>query len=274
MTHSGSAEPAVRIGDGGGAVAVVSAPTATESVASIGSVTCQNWRALSAAESRVGGGAPGLVLAHAAVGNANRAYQLGARRRTELNRIPDERTRWAWDAAYPRPYREAIDAATAGESLPPDLLWAIMRQESGFDPDVVSYADAIGLLQLLPSTSSGLARALGIEQFRREMLFDPDHNVRIAARYVHALDRHFGGKSVLAIMAYNAGEARIDRWLRAHGQPVELDLFVERIPIDQTRNYVRRVTSAWSRYRYLSDPAHGWPDLSLPTHVSAADIHE
>src|SRR5688572_29831290 len=116
---------------------------------------------------------------------------------------------------------------------------------------------------MLPGTAEGVARGLDVP-YRREMLFDPDQNIRLASRYVGTLYRHYDRRGPLAIAAFNAGEARIDRYLQ-QGE-VDLDLFVERIPIDQTRNYVRRVTTAWSRYRFLADPTR-WPDIDLPARV-------
>jgi len=69
--------------------------------------------------------------------------------------------------------------------------------------------------------------------------------------------------------AYNAGAARMRRWLTEAGE-MDLDRFVERISIDQTRNYIRRVTSHYARYMYLNDPDAGWPDVPMPERVGAS----
>src|SRR5690606_32112950 len=88
-----------------------------------------------------------LVAAHRALGSVARPYRLVvARERDELSKRPDQVNGWSWDAAYPRPFRDALGRAAHSHGLEPELLWAIMRQESGYDPDAVSYADAIGLL--------------------------------------------------------------------------------------------------------------------------------
>jgi soluble lytic murein transglycosylase len=137
-----------------------------------------------------------------------------------------------------------------------------MRQESGYDPEAVSYADAIGLLQMLPSTTERVAERLGIT-YAREQLFDPTWNARYASTYVKGLVERYD--TPLAFAAFNGGGHRVTRWLE-EGGPTDFDLFVERIPIDQTRNYIRRVTTHYAKYLYLRDPRGGWP-LRLPVRV-------
>jgi soluble lytic murein transglycosylase len=152
-----------------------------------------------------------------------------------------------------------------------------MRKESAFDPHVVSYADAIGLMQLLPATARSVGKSLGLE-VEREALFDPELNLRLSAHFNAGLLRAFGGAPALAIAAYNAGDHRVRPWLARearHGH-LELDRFVERIPIEQTRNYVRRVVTNWARYLYLAQAEPGrWPlelplSLPVPPHATAA----
>ena len=145
---------------------------------------------------------------------------------------------------YPPAYALEIFTAAARESLPPGLLWAIMRQESGYRRDVRSKARALGLLQLLPSTASQLAG----HTVREESLYVADVNVRLGARYVGKLAREFGDpRAVLA--AYNAGEDAVRRWIRDRG-PVD-DRWVELIPYRETRDYVKQVYAAWRRYESL-----------------------
>jgi len=145
---------------------------------------------------------------------------------------------------YPPAYALEIFTAAERESLPPGLLWAIMRQESGYRRDVRSKARALGLLQLLPSTASQLAGHTVPE----ESLYVADVNVRLGARYVGKLAREFGDpRAVLA--AYNAGEDAVRRWIRDRG-PVD-DRWVELIPYRETRDYVKQVYAAWRRYESL-----------------------
>jgi soluble lytic murein transglycosylase len=205
------------------------------------------------------------------LGDAARAHRLVAQRAV-LTLAPDADDAWLWAAAYPRPWAESVAAAERAETLPDDYLYAIMRQESGYDPDAVSYADAIGLLQMLPSTGRRIAERIGLAPFDRARLFEPETNIRLSAAYHASLLRAFGEQWPLAIAAYNAGGPRVRRWLRTIPDD-DLARFVERIPVDQTRNYVRRVITHLARYRYLSDPARGWP-FALPATLDRTRVGE
>jgi soluble lytic murein transglycosylase len=115
-----------------------------------------------------------------------------------------------------------------------------------------------------------MARSAGVSGFTRAKLFVPETNIRLGAHYLAKLRTLYKGQYVPAIAAYNAGEHRVNAWLARANQRgqggIELDRFVEEIPIEQTRNYVRRVVANWVRYRYLQDPAT-WP-LELPARLS------
>jgi len=214
-------------------------------------------------ELRRADGLRAVVEAYQRLGEPSRLVRLAGGPSTTRRRAqPGPADRWRWDAAYPQPWRREVQSAARAAGLSPAHLYAVMRQESGYDPDAVSYADAIGLMQLIPPTAARLAEDMGLE-LEREMLFDPAVNVRLGAAYVGALVRRFGVP--LAFAAFNAGEHRVAEWLEEQGR-TELDLFVERIPFQQTRNYVRRVTTHFAHYLYLRDPAGGWP-LTLPSHV-------
>ncbi|MEM1414529.1 MAG: lytic transglycosylase domain-containing protein, partial [Myxococcota bacterium] len=159
--------------------------------------------------------------------------------------------RWAWEAAYPRPEEELVREVAERLGLPWEHLYATMRQESAYDADATSHADARGLLQLLPSVAGRDARRLGLPA-RPGDLYDPEVNVRLGAEEIARLHRRYAGCLPLVAAAYNAGAARVDRWRRELGTDGGLDLFVERIPFDETRGYVRRVLSHVARYRYLA----------------------
>lgn len=207
-------------------------------------------------------GSRAVVMAYQQLGEANRLVRmLGGRGTTRRRATPGPADRWRWDAAYPRPYPEAAAAAARSVGLTPSHLYAVMRQESGFNPDVVSYADAVGLMQLLPSTAERVAERLGMS-VSREMLFDPAVNVRLGAAYVGGLVERFGVP--LAFAAFNAGGHRVQAWLEERGAG-DLDLFVEHIPFQQTRNYIRRVTTHYCHYRYL-EGGGDWP-VTLPLRV-------
>ncbi|HET7903537.1 MAG TPA: lytic transglycosylase domain-containing protein, partial [Candidatus Eisenbacteria bacterium] len=151
---------------------------------------------------------------------------------------------------YPPAYPGDVMAAAAAESLPPALLWAIMRQESAYDRAARSKAGALGLLQLLPSTASQVAgRAVPEDSLTVAAL-----NVRLGARYVRGLLREFGDPRA-ALASYNAGEDAVRRWNRDRGS-VD-DEWVERIPYRETRDYVKQVYSIWRRYETIYGAHHG-----------------
>lgn len=218
-----------------------------------------------------------LVERFSALGDASRAYRLTGTSDL-LVQAPTREAAWVWRAAYPRPFASEVDAAARATGVEPELLYAVMRQESAFDPRVVSYADAIGLMQLLPETAERFARRAGVA-FGREMLYRPEHNVRFGAMYLRDLIDEVG--EPLCFAAYNAGEHRVREWVaraRRDGGPAgrELDRMVEDIPFVQTRNYIRRVTASHARYLYAAQVAGGgsvrdWPALDLPSRVGAAE---
>ena len=207
-----------------------------------------------------------LAKAYQALGEYTRPYQLAEREQDGAVKDPPiGATRAVWDVLFPRPYATQVAYAAQDTELAPELIYAVMRKESAFNKSVVSYADAIGLMQLLERTAKSVADDLSWKEFARPMLYNPEVNVVLGSHYVANLLERYRGQAVPAIAAYNAGEHRVDPWLKrgAKGSGnVELDHFVEDIPIDQTRNYVRRVIGNWARYRYLEHPAE-WP-LDLP----------
>jgi soluble lytic murein transglycosylase len=185
---------------------------------------------------------------------AYREAMLTARRRMVFLASDPAEYRWWWDAAYPMPWIDVVDAHRG--DLPRALVYATMRQESGFQPEVVSRAGAVGLMQVMPE----LATKLEGTQVSRYQLRDPRVNIELGLREMTALADAFDHVYPLSIAAYNAGQSRVRRWLRESGK-TELDRFVERIPFNETRNYVRRVSTHYARYSYLDDPGSGWPDL-------------
>jgi soluble lytic murein transglycosylase len=185
---------------------------------------------------------------------AYRDALLTARRRmVYLHSDPSEH-RWWWEATYPMPWRSIVDEHRA--DLPRALVYATMRQESGFRPEVISRAGAVGLMQLMPEVATKLAG----KPVTRYMLRVPETNIVLGLEEMAALAAEFDHVYPLSIAAYNAGKSRVKRWLK-ESRRMELDRFVERIPFNETRNYVRRVTTHYARYSYLDDPDSGWPAL-------------
>jgi soluble lytic murein transglycosylase len=203
-----------------------------------------------------------LCKTYGEIGRARRRYQIAQSLPSALfSAAPGPRTQWAWECAFPSPYADNVRAAEAAEGLPHGLLWAVMRQESGFDPDAVSPAHAVGLMQLLPETARPIADELALPRDDAR-LTSPPYAIRVGARALRKLLDQFHGDVPLAVAAYNGGADAVERWL-SRGAGMQLDTFVERIPYKETRDYVARVMGNLARYAYLADGDSGVPRVEL-----------
>ena len=192
--------------------------------------------------------------------------EAAAEWRTALDALPPERqaqavglaARWGWyhqaiasaarqrifndyDLLYPRPYPTAVREASRRTGLSPELIYAIIRQESLYRADAGSPAGALGLMQLLPETARLTARRSGLPTPTRAQLLQPDVNIPLGSIFLAGLVDRFDGEIALAAAAYNAGPGAARRWLP--DSPMDLDLWAENIPYNETRTYVQRV--AW-----------------------------
>jgi soluble lytic murein transglycosylase len=123
--------------------------------------------------------------------------------------------------------------------LPQDWILAVMRQESLFRKDAVSRADARGVMQLVPSTATAIARRWHLPPPGRDGLFDPAIAVPLGAAYLRELLDRYGEQLALSLAAYNAGPAAISRWLPP--RPMDADIWIENIPYNETRAYVQHI---------------------------------
>lgn len=184
----------------------------------------------------------GLGLAPAAVAISRRAGAQG------VSLIEDG---WPMAASIP-----------ADAPVEPALALAIIRQESGFDAGIRSPSDALGLMQLLPSTARHVGSQMGISVRPAALTADPALNIRLGTAYLASLMARYDNALPLAIAAYNAGPGNVDAWLAAHGDPRYgnggwID-WIETIPFAETRDYVERVIESLVVYRALEGQS---PDL-------------
>jgi len=163
-----------------------------------------------------------------------------------------------WRLAYPRAFPELVSKNSKANRVPEALQLAIMREESAFFPKAESFANALGLTQMLVRTAQRFAK----ERVTREFLLDPAKNLEVGSRFLAFLLDHFNGALPLSIAGYNAGEAAVDRWLRERGT-LELDEFLETIPYDETRNYTKRVLASVFAYSWLYQHDHPVPAFSF-----------
>lgn len=166
---------------------------------------------------------------------------------------PSGRWRFAWEVAFPRPWAGLVARESDSSGIPAPLTWAIMREESAFDPEARSPANAIGLMQLMGSTAQKVAQGtpLGWDE---QALRRPQVSIALGTRLLSSLRTSFPGHPELAIAAYNGGAVAVRRWLSERGAD-DADVFIERIPYDETRNYVKRVLASQASYAYLYAPA-------------------
>jgi soluble lytic murein transglycosylase len=146
-----------------------------------------------------------------------------------------------------------IVALPAGGATERALLYAIIRQESGFDVGAESPVGARGLMQLMPATASAEAGKLGQPFSLPRLTMDGLYNIDLGRGYLQQLIEDFGGSYALAIASYNAGPGRIHQWLAEYGDPrggkIDMVDWIETIPIDETRLYVQRVLENLQVYR-------------------------
>ncbi len=149
---------------------------------------------------------------------------------------------------YPRGYWNLLSDAARQRSLDPYVVVALMRQESLFDPRATSRSDARGLMQLLPSTATAVAKRIGVNGGTLD-LYDPALNVQLGTAYLQSLFAMFGGDEFRAVAAYNAGEHAVERWNARHSG--EADEWVENIGYKETRDYVKKVIGGRREYLLL-----------------------
>lgn len=178
-----------------------------------------------------------------------------------LAHYPEGKWRVPWQVAYPRAFEGVVVKACAQNALPTALAWGIMREESSFVADVRSHANAFGLMQLIPPTAKWVASGTSLP-FDDASLKRPEVSVELGTRLLAKL-RTTHRHPALAIGAYNAGGGAVERWVTARTSD-ELDLFVELVPYDETRNYIKRVLSSQGAYAYLYDPTSLKEPLGLP----------
>jgi soluble lytic murein transglycosylase len=151
---------------------------------------------------------------------------------------------------YPSPFWDIVSREAGKNNLDPFIVLSVMRQESIFDPSVVSRVGAVGLMQLMPSTSQTVCRELGIT-FSPDSLYRPSVNIRQGAYYIKRLLDQFGGNMVLAIASYNGGPNKAAEWY-AKNKRTTFDLFIEDIGFTETRGYVKKVLANYWTYRWFA----------------------
>ncbi len=166
-----------------------------------------------------------------------------------------------WELVYPLAYRAFVEKYAPTGKNPPEYLYTIMLKESAYNPHDVSYADAIGLLQMIPPTSRKVAAHVGVP-YTDDVLYDPEGNIRFGAWYIGHLLQKFKGQIAIGAGSYNAGPKAMMKWLDKNGTR-PLDEFVELCPYTQTREYMKKALAIYARYTWLYDKEDYLPSLSI-----------
>lgn len=172
-----------------------------------------------------------------AVGLARRALARGAPRNATLIAL-----------LYPDPFGNVLESEAKSRGLDPALVASLVRQESSFDPRARSAVGARGLMQLMPPVAASIARALDFPLWDPALLYQPDVNLQLGTAHLASLLKEYGGRRDFALAAYNAGGSRVTRWRRLPGTN-DPEVFVERIPFEETREYVKVVERGRAFYQ-------------------------
>jgi len=187
-----------------------------------------------------------VATAHALAGTdqASRSIALGRRAVDEIGRSPEN-----YRLYFPVLERETLIASSKENGLDPVLVAALIRQESNFNPLATSPAGARGLMQLMPAVGKTVAESKGIGPWDPELLYEPATNIKLGTAHLSGLARKYP-EVVKVLAAYNAGESRVEKWSSKTGA-ADPEVFTERIPFVETRDYVRTILRNRAYYQAL-----------------------
>ena len=150
---------------------------------------------------------------------------------------------------FPLPYQKAVVNYAKNYQIPQALIYAIIRQESGFRDDVVSSAGAQGLMQVMPATARAVSKTGKIAYSDKKELFSSQKNINIGTAYLQQLGKRFSQHPLLMVAAYNAGPRQAAHWWKTH-PPKDIDIWIETLPWYETRNYIKNVIAFYAVYQY------------------------
>ncbi|MFJ1269781.1 transglycosylase SLT domain-containing protein [Legionella lytica] len=150
---------------------------------------------------------------------------------------------------FPLAYKTAIKQYSKKYAVSPEFIYAIIRQESGFREDATSTVGARGLMQVMPYTAGVVSKADRISYQNKDQLFLSEKNINIGVAYLKQLAKRFDNHPILMAAAYNAGPKQVVYWLKNH-PPKEIDVWIETLPWQETRNYLKNVMAFYVVYQY------------------------
>lgn len=169
-----------------------------------------------------------------------------------IKTVAKTRHRTDYDLRFPMPYKSLVFKNAKQKELDPAVIYGVMRRESLFDPSAGSGAGALGLMQLMPNTAKQVAKSLGLKKPRKRDILKIENNINFGTQYFKKVLSKFDDNTALAAAAYNAGPHRVKQWL-PEDKSMDADLWVETIPFNETRKYVKAVLA----YSSIFDKALG-----------------
>ena len=167
---------------------------------------------------------------------------------------------------YPRYYADAVEKYAKMYNVDTFLIAAMILEESRYNAEAVSWAGAIGLMQIMPATGRELAGKLKIRRFRTSMLKQPDINIRMGTKYIGELNSWFDGNMMHVIGAYNGGPGRMERWVSTKNIK-DIDEFVEKITIRETRLHIKKVIDSYDNYIEIYQKTDKPPAVNSATEI-------
>ncbi len=195
-----------------------------------------------------------------------------------------------YEMRYPLAYKNEITQLANKHNLLPQWIMSIITQESAWQTDAISSADARGLMQLIDATAKRLSKKLGVKYWGKPQLHDADFNLQLGIFYQRQLFDRFNNHPLLALSSYNAGETKADDWL--HGFPTSPDIWAETIPYRETRGYITKILSNITIYDWLINkkprrisywmptfpvdgaPMKQWPNNTIPNQTTSVGCHQ
>lgn len=166
-----------------------------------------------------------------------------------IRSLSDKPTRHGYELAYPKAYEELVIEASQKYNLEPELLWAIIREESRFKHDAVSWVGALGLMQIMPPTGNDIASRLGVK-ITEDDLLKPELNIEFGAFYINSMLKMFDKNMDKALAAYNGGAGNVKKWMESSFGTLEKD-FPTAITFTETQEYITKVMNSYHIYKWL-----------------------
>jgi len=172
-----------------------------------------------------------------------------------LNGKPEAVDQAFWEMTYPKGFWKDVVNFSQKYQIDPYLTLAVIREESRFDPHALSRSRAHGLMQIMPATGKLIAKDLKMQSYRRGQLYNADTNIKMGTYYLKGLIDGFKGNVFLALAGYNGGPGRVSRWVKnwynGDYKNLDIDEFIEYIPLRETRYYVQKVMGSYYEYKRL-----------------------